>query len=227
MTTPSAPTRCARTDELVGPLLDELDLERDAVVVVAPSVASSPRLTVLGVRAAEYPPGLLVSGTTRQDGYVDAGRRHADDRRRSPAPRSTRVRIEGRQVEVGATGGSAADRRERLVEADEVARFRDRMLTPVAATYITGVCVLALGARRSCCARRSRSRALGFAALALLGVTPMTYLARLLPVPRVGPLAVRRVRRGRRPRPRRALRSLLRGSWLRPAGRRLRASSCW
>lgn len=175
-----------RADQLAGLLLRELDLERDAVVVVAPSVASEPRLTVLGIHAREFPAGLLVSGSTRQDGHVVL----ADVTPSIAALAGADIdegALEGRAVERGATGGSAQDRLDALVEADAVARFRDRMIGPVATAYITAVCLLALAAVLVV-ARHRRSRVLGHAALALLGVTPMTYLARALPFHDWGPL---------------------------------------
>lgn len=174
-----------RTDELAGLLLAELDPERDAVVVLAPSVASDPRLTVLGIRAEEYPPGLLVSGSTRQDGHVVL----ADVTPTIAALAGADIdegALEGRTVERGDGGGSADDRIEHLVDGDAIARFRDRMITPVAALYITAVCLLALAAVWVV-ARHRRSSILGYAALAVLALPPMTYLARLLPFQDWGP----------------------------------------
>lgn len=175
------------TDRLVADVVDDLDPDRDAVVVIAPAVAGSPRLAVLGVRAPEYPPGLLVSGSTRQDGYVVLTDVTDTIAHLAGAPIDEGA-LEGRRVEVGSRGGSAADRRERLEDADAAARFRDRMITPVAGAYIAAVGLLALAAFWVLSHRR-RSPGLEVAALSLLAVTPLTYLARLVPFHEWGPTA--------------------------------------
>ena len=177
----------AATDALVGSLVADLDAQRDAVVVLAPSVASKPRLAVLGVRAAEYEPGLLVSGSTRQDGHVTLADVTATVASLAGAPIDEGA-LEGRRVEVGSTGGSAADRRDRLEDVDAAARFRDRMITPVAGVYIAAVCLLAM-ASLLVLSRRQRSRPLEQVALCLLAVTPMTYLAKPFPFHEWGPVA--------------------------------------
>ena len=75
----------ASTDALAGGLLDRLDLERDAVVVVAPTTQPSPGLGVMGIHAKEYrarPPDLWEHPAP----WVrPAHRRHPDHR---PARRS-------------------------------------------------------------------------------------------------------------------------------------------
>jgi hypothetical protein len=174
-------------DALLGRLLAQVDRERDAVVVLTPSVENEPSLGVLGIRAAELAPGLLVSGSTRQDGYVTM----ADVTPTIAALAGVDIdegALEGRAVEPGETGGSAADRRARLEEADAKARFRDSLITPIAAGYVTAVVVLALVAV-GVLAFRQRSRVLEIFALVLLGVTPMTYLSAPFPFYEWGELA--------------------------------------
>lgn len=174
-------------DELLERLLGELDLARDAVVVVSPSAPGEPRLGVLGIHATEVRPALLVSGSTRQPGYVTLADVTPTIAELAGVPIDEGA-LEGRAVELARTGGTAVERRLGLEEDDAVARFRDRMITPVAAAYITGVCLLAVAAVLVL-ARWPRSRALELAALCLLGVTPVTYLARLLPFHEWGPSA--------------------------------------
>ena len=61
----SAPTSCSAS------LLEQVDLERDAVIVVAPYASGEGTdLTVVGVHAPAIEPGLLSSGTTRRAGFV-------------------------------------------------------------------------------------------------------------------------------------------------------------
>jgi hypothetical protein len=168
-----------RTDALVAQLLEEVDLARDAVVVLAPSVSSGARLTVVGIHAEEYPAGLLVSGGTRQNGFVLLSDLTPTIAALAGATIDEGA-IEGRQVEVGATDGTGAERRERLEEADAAARFRDRMITPVAAAFITGIALLALASIALLRGDR-RSRAIEHLSLILLAVPPMTYLVAPLP----------------------------------------------
>lgn len=175
----------AATDRLIAEIIADLDVERDAVVVVAPSVAGPPRLAVLGIRAAEYEAGLLVSGSTRQDGHVVMADLTPTIAALAGAPIDEGA-LEGRPVEVGSTGGSAADRREQLEDVDAAARFRDRMITPVAGLYIASVSLLAIAAFVVLW-RTRRSPVLEQVALCLLAVTPMTYLAKPFPFHEWGP----------------------------------------
>ena len=61
----------ARTDELLGELLDGVDLERELVLVVSPVSPVGPdQLVVAAAAGAGLEPGLARSGTSRRDGYV-------------------------------------------------------------------------------------------------------------------------------------------------------------
>jgi hypothetical protein len=168
-------------DDLVGELLELVDLERDAVVVVAPSVApADARLTVLGVHATEYEPGLLVSGTTRQAGYVTLGDVAPTIAALASAPLDE-AEIEGRQAEVVQPSSRAVERRKDLEDGDAAARFRNEVLTPVAATYITSISLLGIATTIALWRRIRVERWLEAAALVLLGALPMTYLAGFFP----------------------------------------------
>ena len=62
----------SRSDELVGRLLDHVDLTRDLVMVVAPTIAgTNPGVTVFGATGAGMPRGWARSASTRRDGYVE------------------------------------------------------------------------------------------------------------------------------------------------------------
>ncbi|MCB1013430.1 MAG: hypothetical protein KDB15_17370, partial [Microthrixaceae bacterium] len=65
------------TDELVASLLDEVDPERDTVLVVAPYNKRGDRdLTVVGLRGPDVEPGYLRSASTQRAGFltlVDVG----------------------------------------------------------------------------------------------------------------------------------------------------------
>lgn len=60
-----------RTDDLLGALLEGVDLERDLVLVVSPVSPVGPdNLVVAAAAGAGLEPGLARSGTSRRDGYV-------------------------------------------------------------------------------------------------------------------------------------------------------------
>src|SRR5207247_10472111 len=119
-----------RTDELVGGLLREVDPEHDAVMVVGPvHPARKVQLTVAALRAPGVQPGLLRTGTTRRPGFVQI----VDiaptilDRIGLKAPDS----MEGRPFEVRDAGGSAAQRRAGIADANDAATIRDEVVSVV------------------------------------------------------------------------------------------------
>lgn len=61
----------ARTDELLGSLVEMTDPDRDMILVIAPTSPRGPdQLVVSALSGPEVEPGLARSGTTRRDGYV-------------------------------------------------------------------------------------------------------------------------------------------------------------
>lgn len=168
-------------DTLVGRLLERVDLERDAVVVVAPaSPQSEARLTVFAVHAPGVRAGLLVSGSTRQTGFVtmqDVGPTIAD-----VAGLERPEEMEGRAATVDSGGGSAEDRLEFLVGRERDARFRDRLIAPVVTSFIVAQVLLSFGVLVVLGFRPGRwARLLEIAALGILCFLPLTYLSALLP----------------------------------------------
>ncbi|MGH9112482.1 MAG: hypothetical protein ACRDZN_09350, partial [Acidimicrobiales bacterium] len=160
-------------DELLGRLLERIDPERDAVLVLSP--VSSPSSPGLGIAAASAPgiePALLRSATTRRDGYVQLA---------DVAPTVLSLlgeqapdTIEGRSFQV--SGDAGGDRVERLAEASEAAEQRDALL-PALVTVI--VVVLAALASATWLRRRigpGGRRLLVPLALGVLGVVPATFL---------------------------------------------------
>lgn len=169
------------SDELVGMLLEQVDLERDAVVVVGPyHRRGDPHLTIAGVHAPDLDPGLLKSGTTRRSGFValvDVAPTVLDllgvERPDS---------MEGRAFERGAGGGSDGDRRQLLIEADEAAAFRDSHVAPATTWFVVIQAVLWILAAVALAVGTTRQRhAVEVLALATLGYLPATHVAALLP----------------------------------------------
>ena len=178
------------TDELVGGLLREVDPERDAVMVVGPVHPSREvQLTVASLRAPGVKPGLLRTGTTRRPGFVQL----VDiaptilDRIGLSTPDS----MEGRPFEVRDEGGSAAQRRDGIADADKAATFRDEIVSVVAVLFVVLQVALVLGALVWLARPRLRrlGNALHLAALAGLGFVAAVLLARLLPFHDYGHLA--------------------------------------
>jgi hypothetical protein len=142
------------TDELVGRLLEEVDPDHDAVLVVAPwHRAAGRHLTVAGVRAPGVEPGMLRSASTRRTGMVTL----VDvaptvlDLLGLDAPSA----IEGTPFErVSGGGGSYEERVDWLATEDEASRFRDGLVTPLAATFVLVQLVLWVVAAEAL--RRSR-----------------------------------------------------------------------
>lgn len=178
----------AATDALVARLLEHVDLDRDAVVVVGPYHRSSGKhLTLAAVHAPGVEPGLLESASTRREGIVTL----VDvaptvlDLVGVDAPAS----MEGEPAVRSGSGGSWEDRLDWLVVEDEAAGFRDDLVTPVAVAFVLVQLVLWLLA--AVANRRSRwlLRQVAWAALASLVFLAATYWAGLLPFERWGEAA--------------------------------------
>ncbi|MBM3675650.1 MAG: hypothetical protein FJW88_12060 [Actinobacteria bacterium] len=176
-----------RTDALVARLLEHVDPERDAVLLVGTAPPSGE--TALPVAAIVSPgiePGLLRSGTTQRSGFVqlmDAGPTVLD---LVGVARPDSMR--GRPMTVGDRGGDGASRRAFLVDVDEAARFRATVVDPVAIAFIAlqvvlvAVTLLALTGR----SRHVAGRLVPVLGSLALGVVPAVYLARLLPLHDLG-----------------------------------------
>ena len=167
-----------RSDDLFGRLLEQVDLERDAVVVVAPYASGqSTALTVVGVHAPRVDPGLLSSGTTRRAGFVQTVDLAPTILSLVGAEQPTSM--EGTVMERASTGGDAAQRQAFLIDADEGAAFRDRTLGAASVVFVLAqVALWGLGfwtlTRPG--ARRLRLFA-EIATLSVLTYLPVTFLA--------------------------------------------------
>ncbi|HEV7865987.1 MAG TPA: hypothetical protein VGR20_25050, partial [Acidimicrobiia bacterium] len=176
------------TDGLIGRVLSDVDPDHDAVIVTAPSdPGDGVHLTVGALRAPGVGPGLLDSATTRRAGYVTLPDLGPTVLQLLGLPRPDSM--EGRPYEVRprARAGPPVGR---FVEDDREARFRDRMVGPVAGVYVTLQILLSLavalflarGARRP-----GARRAFDFVGLWLLAVVPLTFLGAVLDLHTVGP----------------------------------------
>jgi hypothetical protein len=177
----------ADTDDLVARLLDEVDADRDAVLLLAPYNLPGDRdLTASALRAPGLPAGYMRSASTQRSGFVtlvDVAPTLLDllgvDRP---------VEMEGRPAEALASNDSLDARVDRLVALNEASRFREQLLFP---TTLAVVVVLGLvcAAAMAVLARRSSPRArrvVAFAALADISILPLSFLARGFPLEDLG-----------------------------------------
>jgi hypothetical protein len=164
----------ADADALLGQLLERVDPERDAVLVLSPVAASSsPGLGIAALRAPGVDPELLRSATTRRDGYVQLA--DVAPTVLSLLGKETPDTVEGRSFQVG--GASGDDRIGRLTDASDAADFRDSVLPAVITVIVTALVVLA--AATWLLRRRLGLQPRGVlvaAAFGLLGVVPATFL---------------------------------------------------
>ena len=170
-----------RSDELLGRLLERVDLDADAVLVVAPyATESGNSLTVVGVHAPDVEPGLLSSGTTRRAGFVQTV---------DIAPTIASLvgveapsSMEGTLMERKGGGGDAADRRELLVSSNEAAKFRDSTVGLASTLFVIAQLVLwALAIFTMSRANRRLRSGVEIATLGVLAYLPVTYLAGAFP----------------------------------------------
>jgi hypothetical protein len=175
-----------RTDDLVGRLLDLVDLERDAVVVVSPTRARGTVLSAVAVHAPGVPAGLVTSASTRRPGVVLLGDVAPTVLALAGLPRDDKMG--GSRFTVSAPS-PLTTRVDGLRDSNSAAVFRDRVRGPVTVGYAVFLALL-LGAAASALVtgalakRRSRSWAHGLivAALAVLAYVPAVFLARLFPL---------------------------------------------
>ena len=177
----------ADTDELVGRLLAEVDPDRDAVLLVAPYNLPRDRdLTVAALHAPGVGPGYMRSASTQRSGFltlVDVGPTVLD---LFDVPRP--AQMEGRPAEALRSGDTLHERVDRLVSLNEASRFREQLLFPttLAVVVVFGlVCAAAVVVLARGASARLR-RLIGAAALAVLAVMPLSFLARGFPLESLG-----------------------------------------
>jgi hypothetical protein len=172
----------ARSDALVGRLLQRVDTQRDAVLVLGPTSGRGGGLAVAALRAPGVKPGLLRSATSRRSGVVYLA---------DVAPTVIHLvgavrpaQMEGQAMFVrGATG---AQRATQLIQLSRDGLARDGRTTPLSVTVVVLAGALAIGSVLVL-ARFPRGRpAVQIGALAILGFLAATYLAGPLHVGRGG-----------------------------------------
>lgn len=173
------------TDALLARLLERIDLDRDLVLVIAPTAPSGPaQLVVSAVAGPGFEPGLAQSGTTGRAGYVTLP---------DVAPTILSwldVDLPGAMngAPISSVGGAAPDEGTWRARADdnERALFRNAASGPLTVVFIVLLVVsLALAALALSGKPRLRSSASALQLVAL--ATPLvTYLAGLFREDRLG-----------------------------------------
>lgn len=176
-----------RADALLGRLLERVDPERDAVLVVAPYLAPSRTgLTVVAWREPGSPAGYLQSASTQRAGIVTLVDVSPTILQTFGIARPTDM--EGRFFEIERSSSSVEHRVDRLVSINSASRFRERLLTPTTIALVlllAALMTLTIVAIVEGKSRRWRD-AIAFAALTDLAALPMSFVARAFPLEELG-----------------------------------------
>jgi hypothetical protein len=174
-------------DDLFGRLLDEVDPQRDAVMVLAPYLSPTRiGLTTVAYREPGSARGYLKSASTQRAGIVTLVDVTPTILHTFGISRPTDM--EGRFFEIERSSSSTEHRIDHLVTINAASRFRERLLTPttiavvLALLGIVAATIVAIVDDRS---RRWRSM-VAFAALADAAAIPVSYLARAFPLEELG-----------------------------------------
>lgn len=176
-----------RTDELFGRLMEEVDLDRDSVLVVAPYARSGDRdLTVFALREPGTRPGYLRSASTQRSGFLTLV---------DVAPTILRVLdierpvdMEGRPAERLTSSSSLDARIDRLISLNDASRFRERLLVPTTTVVVLVMAALAAVTTVFLAGERGERWRPLLRAVALgdLAILPASYLARGFPLEDLG-----------------------------------------
>ena len=176
----------AEVDDLVGRLLQRVDVAHDAVLVVAPSQTRGPgRLTVAALRAPDVKPGLAESNWTRHTGLVhivDIGPTILDQLGFTPP-----AAMEGRPMYYGRSGGDFSERLSWMLDTNTAAQFRDREIAPVTLWFVLLQILLTIAALIAFVKLGRRAFiVIELAALALIGFLAAMFLAGFIPFYNLG-----------------------------------------
>lgn len=176
-----------RADSLLGRLLEEVDPERDAVLVLAPYLSPTRTgLTMVALREPGRPAGYLRSASTQRAGIVTLVDVAPTILHTFDIARPTEM--EGRFFEVERSSSSVDHRIDRLASINDASRFRERLLTPTTIALVLALAGIVAAAIVAIVDRRSRRwrDVIAFAALADLAGLPVSYLARGFPLEDLG-----------------------------------------
>jgi hypothetical protein len=178
-------------DELLGELLDRVDLSSDLVLVVTPAVPrKGEELGIFAMAGPGVQPGVAVSGSTRRNGYLTLPDIAPTilERFGVPAPLS----MTGTPIRLGQARPVDRAMIDDYVRANELSVFRDRVTGPVTVVFIVLLALAYLLAGLALVLRgrlgdRWRRTTRGLL-LAVLAIPPVTFLSGLIPYDRLGPV---------------------------------------
>jgi len=184
-TAPARRAALARADELLGALLQQVDLERHLVMVVGPSSGGSggDSLTVAGIAGPGIAAGLATSASTNRAGYVvlsDVAPTALDALGLEVPAAMNGLPMEASPV---ATGPALF---EELATANEIATFRDDATGPFSVAFIVFQ-LLTYALAAAALTRWPRLRPMvSFLALVTLAQPSLTFLSGLVRYDRLG-----------------------------------------
>ena len=177
----------ADTDRLVARLLEEVDLDRDAVLTAAPyNLPNDKDLTIAGLHVPGRSAGYLRSASTQRSGFVTLVDLAPTVLQRLDVGRP--VDMEGRPAELVGSNDTYEQKVDRLATLNAASRFREQTLFPTTLVIVL-VLAIACGAAAALVARRSTGRArrlVWWLALVDLAMLPFSYLARAFPLEDLG-----------------------------------------
>jgi hypothetical protein len=171
----------ADSDELVGALLERVDLRRDTVLLVAPTApAEQVQLTVFAASGAGFGSGWAQSSSTRRAGFVTLPdvAPAVLDLLGVPIPSA----MNDTRISTVADGEGLGDRIARMVDANDRALVRDRTFGTITTLFIIALVVeLALGVLALARYPRLR-RPATIGGLMVLALPTLAFLSGLLPL---------------------------------------------
>ncbi len=175
-------------DRLVAHVLDSVDLERDLVLLVAPSSPSTgERLTVFAMAGVGIDPGAASSATTRRAGFVtltDVAPTILD-----ALGLETPDAMSGTVITSAGGGPRTFADVEDMRRVDEITRFRDKAVGPVSVAFIVfQVLVYAAAVVAFTGDRAWLRRYVGGAALVVLAMPSLVFLSGLVTYDQLGVL---------------------------------------
>lgn len=175
------------TNDLLEDVVAEVDLSRDAVLVVAPYLASGQRgLTVASLTGPGVDPGYLRTASTQRAGIVSLVDVAPTVLEQLGIARPDSM--EGRPFEVVRSAKSLEARQKRLVEINDASLFRENLLFPTTLVLVLifgGVAAATVAAVAGGWGARARG-VISFVTLADIAGLPASYVARGFPLEDVG-----------------------------------------
>lgn len=175
----------ARTDRLLGDLLERTGPD-DLVVVASPaSPRSGETLTPIAVRGPGFESGTLTSGTTRRDGYVTLPDLAPTILEQLGVDRPDAMT--GSTIEASNDGDTGPGRYDRFLERNRATAFRDSSVTTITITFVVLQILLALVALGAVLLGTPLLRRVGAGLGLVIMSTPfVTFAMGIVPVYRIG-----------------------------------------